>query len=174
MNIRLLTQPTPTLPEHIVGRLDDMNPRTFMKWNKRHRRVALHSPCWEGRWEIWCELIETTHEDAASDRALSDEWNQEAGCWMRKLQTYSNEDGSFAPVDERLLVGLDLADTWANKNFYQDHVSDPYTAQDDALTKDREEIYADGARYFKDHDRTLVGANRGSHRGGADWRWRIR
>lgn len=168
MQIRIRTQPAPTIPEYITQALNQMSPRVFMEWNKTAKNSVINNVC-IGRWEIWCELGDTTHPDAVFSRSRADRWNSKANCWMRKLQTYTNADGSFAPIDERLLVGLELADTWNNRLFYEDNVEAPHAALEDAETRKREQIYADGADYFRHHDRLLVGRHFNS-----GWRWRNR
>lgn len=169
MQITFRTQPAPELPEDIVGALDSMSPRVFLRWNPRYRETGFSTQRWNARWQIWCELNETTQEDAAPNRAESDEWNSEAKCWVRRLQTYSNADGSFAPIDERLLIGLEMADTWVNRRFYEDHVEDPYNYQEQEDERARGQIYADGAQHYMAYDTLSVGQHFNS-----GWRWRHR
>ena len=173
MDITVTRSPAPTIPPHIEAALLAMSPRVFMRWNgcyrKTDRMCSAGKPVWEGRWEIWIECADTSHPDAQNERVASDIWNHEAQCWMRKLQTYTNADGSFAPLDERLLVGLELADTWNNRRFYEENVEDPYNKAEVDNIKARREIYEGGANYYKDHDRLLVGPHVNS-----GWRWRTR
>lgn len=176
MDILIRTHPAPAIPDHIQESLDDMYPRVFLRWNARHgkpTREVDDRPVWdEPRWEIWVELKSVSHPGAKNIRQKTDLWNTDAQCWMRRLQTYENADGSFAPADERLIVGLQMADTWANRRFYEDHVEAPYIAAETAEMKRRQEIYEGAAEYYAHHDRLVVAPY--SKGGTADWRWRTR
>lgn len=160
--IQLLTQPAPTLDPRVTGYLDLMFPRTFMVWNPHYAYLGENR--WDARWQIWVELADNSNPDlerkAERTKGLSkkDRWNADAHCWMRYLQTYNNRDGSFAPVDERLLIGLELADTWANRRFYEDNVEDPEAFAEDAKMRMNRSTLADSTSYYRKYDAPIVGA----------------
>lgn len=166
MTIELITQPAPALDPAIEQELYSMYPRHFLRWNPRHQKVGEK---WEGRWEIWIELAEVAHPDfkhfVDHDK---DVWNTDAQCWMRRLQAYTYEDGSFAPADERLLIGLEMADTWSNRRFFEDHVEEPHSRKEEEATRHIRDISAGSANYYRRIDSPIVGRHVNS-----GWRWRI-
>lgn len=173
MNLTLRTQPAPSIPPHIQEELDSLWPRVFLRWQPRYKPVGEEG--WEGRWEIWVELDATSHPDFDARRKHildpeRDIWNTDAQCWMRFLQTYTHEDDSFAPADERLIVGLEMADTWSNPHFYREHIEEAYERSEQARIQSFKEAARGSSSYFDDLDRTLVGP----HSRTADWRHRIR
>lgn len=166
--IKLKTHPAPTIPDYVQVALDILSPRVFIKWNSRAYETS--PGVFDGRWEIWCELMDVNHPDAKHHRSEHDTWNSDAQCWMRYLQKYETREGDFAPLDGRLLVGLEMADTWKNRRFYEEHIEEPFDQAEVDEQNARKEIYLEGAKYYKDLDRTLIGGSGG----GGDWRWRIR
>lgn len=171
MDIRFLTQPAPSIEPHIQAQLDAMSPRVFLLWNPRVRtyRVRSEGTQWEGRWEIWCELRHSTHPDATNELGRTDRWNTDAQCWMRKLQIYEDTDGGFAAADQGLIKGLEMADTWANRLFYEDHVRDPHAREEARSSLAMREAAAGSSNYFRNLDSTSVGRHVNS-----GWRHRIR
>lgn len=162
--------PAPTIEPHIEEALLEMEPKVFLVWNSVHRSFEkFGTKRWEGRWEIWCELRHSTHPDATNELHETDRWNSDHQCYMRKLQTYQTADGEFAPADERLLVGLRMADAWADRRFYEENIERPFEQQEAAREAARREIYAGGAEYYRTIDSTRVGGHVSS-----GWRWRIR
>lgn len=175
MDISFRTQPAPSIPSTVQAELDAMDPKVIMVWNPRYLYPGEHEPApgseWPSpRWEIWVELRSSTHEKAKNEITKLDRWSPEHQCWMRYLQVYDNADRSFAPVDERLLVGLALADTWANRDFYDEHVADAYDLAEQRRILTAKETMAGSSNYYRNLDRTLVGR----HSRAADWRHRIR
>lgn len=174
MNIKLVTQPAPSIPPHIEEALESMDPRVFMVWNPRFLRPGQHPPrpgeAWPTpRWEIWVELRDSTHSDAKNELAEGDRWNPEKGCWMRRLQVYTHADGSFAPIDERLLVGLEMADGWNNKHLYEDKIARAWDDEEAAHLNDLREAAGATSRYYHGLDSTSVGRYVNS-----GWRHKIR
>lgn len=174
MDISFQTQPAPSIPEHLERELLSLYPKVFMIWNPRYRRPGVKPPLkgeeWDTpRWEIWSELVQSYHANARNQRLDSDVWNTDHQCWMRRLQVYENADGSFAPVDERLLVGLELADGWKNRRLYEEGIEDPYEAQEEARKRVFMEAAAGSASYFSKLDSTIVGRHANS-----GWRHKIR
>lgn len=170
MDIQITRQPAPTIPPGVQDDLDAMTPGVFLVWNSAwENRGTEDQPVWEPRWEIWCELTDVSHPDARHQLSDKDVWNTDAQCWMRFLQTYETAEGDFAPADERLIVGLQLADTWSNRRFYEDWVEGAYDAQQASLAKARRETIIGHSEYYDNYDRPVIGPGTGG-----DWRWRIR
>lgn len=173
-SISFITQPAPTVSPTIVETLDEMYPRVFLQWQPRYLLLdgsTRSDEKWEGRWGIWVELTDTNHPGVRTRIHHvndGDVWNSEAQCWMRFLQYYNNEDGSFAPIDERLIVGLELADTWANRRFYEDHVEDPFEAEETRRQQAGRQAMAEASRYYRKLENPIVGAHANS-----GWRWRL-
>lgn len=174
MNIEITRHGAPTIPDEITDELLEMDPKVFMIWNPCWRAAGKSrqgKTIWEPRWEIWCELRQSSHEDATNTLSKNDRWNPDHKCWMRRLQTYKNADGSFAPVDRRLIVGLRMADAWepGTDEFYQEHILDPEARRERALQRQIEEAAGAGARYYNKIDSPIVGRHANS-----GWRWRVR
>lgn len=142
------------------------DPEPFLVWNPVAREAG---EGWEPRWEIWVELEENHHPEAQNFRARTDRYFTERGCWARKLQSWEHEDGSFAPVDARLVRALKMADTWSRGRFYEEQVDEPYRRNQ----RERSERLARGAAaaasYYDRWDSPVIGP----HTSG-DWRHRIR
>lgn len=148
----------PSVDEGVQQALLEMTPRTFLRWSRR-------SHCWE----IWCELRDSSHPDAANARARGDRWNTDAQMWMRKLQLYRTADGEFAPADWRLVQGLEMADAWANRRFYEEHIEEAYDTQEMQRMAQNRQMFRDAGRYYHGIPNPIV-APRGGHGGKADWR----
>lgn len=162
--------PAPTIEPHIEEALLEMEPKVFLVWNSVHRSFEkFGTKRWEGRWEIWCELRHSTHPDATNELAETDRWNTDHQCWMRKLQVYETEDGEFAPADRALVKGLKMADAWASRTFYEDHVEDPEIEREEAAMQARREIWQGASEYYRTHNNLRVGGDVNS-----GWRWRTR
>lgn len=166
MDINITRHPAPTQREDIQQALLEMTPPVVMRWNSRWKETPQG---WEGRWEIWIKLEMNSHPDLKPEIAETDLWLPGRGWWVRKLQAYTEEDGSFAPMDERLIWGLEMADTWGDRRFYEDRVEAPHHQQEEAKLDPAREAFTGATRYHDDYDRTLVGPA-----GSGDWRWRIR
>lgn len=130
----------PTVPEWIDRELVAMEPRHFLRFPRG------------GPWEIWIELNPKWRP------MKGDRWHTDAQCWVRRLQAYTQEDGTFAPIDCRLLVGLELADTWANRRFYEDNVEAPEAAREAALSATTRTLANDAYKYYKNYANPTVGA----------------
>ncbi len=170
--ITLLTQPAPTISDQIQHDLDEMWPRVFMVWNSRYGTPhpdVFGSLLYDARWEIWVELTDTSHPGRPLKRNKKDRWNPDANCWMRYLQVYETADGNFAPADRALVIGLQMADTWRDRRFYENYIEDPNDQKIARAQHDRRTLFADGANYYRNHDRLLVGPHANS-----GWRWRTR
>jgi hypothetical protein len=173
MVIELTTQPAPTIEPHIQADIAAMWPRVFMQWNPRHavrKRDERGKKVWDARWEIWVELTDVSHPDAKHWYSDNDVWNTDEQCWMRYLQVYETEAGGFAPADERLVIGLEMADTWKNRRFYDEHIEVPHEIQEFRQLDEVRQVTQASSEYYRTLDRTLVAPG---GRGG-DWRWRIR
>jgi len=173
MQIHITQSDAPSIPKEILEELSSMSPRVFMQWNSRvFKANDLNGVHWEGRWEIWCELMHSSHPDAKNTLYKTDAWNTDAQCWMRKLQVYQTEGGDFAPADRALIVGLKMADAWADRLFYENKIEDPYEREEVRQVSRRVEAASGGAAHYRNFNNPTVGAHRGSSR--ADWRHRIR
>ncbi len=171
MNIHITRQDAPSIPKEILAELSAMSPRVFMQWNPRVYKVSdINGIHYEGRWEIWCELSNSRHPDASNVLEKTDQWNTDEQCWMRKLQLYQTEGGDFAPADRALIIGLNLADAWADRLFYENKVVDPHEREEMQQTARRVEIQHGGAEHYRNFDKPTVGA----HSKGGNWRWRNR
>lgn len=166
MTITLHTQPAPTIDRDVEAALLSMYPRVFLKWNSHWKE--LDEGKWDARWEIWIELTDVSHPQAKNKLAPSDKWNTDAQCWMRRLQAYTNADGSFAPADWRLIQGLEMADTWANRRFYEERIEAAAEAQEAADRKATSEMHRGLISYYDRYTTTSVGRHVNS-----GWRWRI-
>lgn len=150
----------PTVDPWITEALDSMYPRVFLKWNPRFKEIAKGR--WDARWEIWCELIDNSHPGIRGRvHGLNDgdKWNTDAQCWMRKLQAYQTVDYEFAPVDGRLIVGLEMADTWANRRFFEDHFDAPEAEKERLASNISRDAIGDAARYYRKFENPIVGAH---------------
>jgi hypothetical protein len=145
----------PTVDQHIQDELLALFPRVFLRWS--------HD---KNRWELWSELTNVTHPDARHTRAKGDRYVSEFGCWVRFLQVYKNEDESFAPADERLLVGLAMADTWANRRFYEERIVEPHKYAEMRKKAEMQDLASSAARYYHKIQNPIVGR----HSRKADWR----
>lgn len=162
--------PAPTVDPAIETELLEMSPAVFLVWNSAFRSYEKWGTTrYEGRWEIWCELRESQHPDASNQLDRTDRWNSEHQCYMRKLQVYETEDGEFAPADRGLVKGLKMADAWADRRFYEEHVEEAHKDREARRRLAREELMRGSAQYYYDHDRLLVGPDVNS-----GWRWRTR
>lgn len=156
--IRVIKTEAPSIEPAVQRELDLLTPRVFMRWNHDFAPEPFSAEIRQGRWEIWCELTDNTHPKNSSKKlAAGDEWNTDAQCWMRFLQTYQTREGDFAPVDHRLIIGLEMADTWKNRRFYEDHVEDPDALADLRVEQARRETLIEGARYYNGWGNTSVG-----------------
>ena len=173
MQIHITQSDAPHTPKEILVELSAMSPRVFMQWNPRVFKVGDYRQTWEGRWEIWCELMYSGHPEAKNTLAKTDSWNTDAQCWMRKLQVYQTEGGDFAPVDRALIVGLKMADTWADRLFYKNNIEDPYEREEIRQVSRRVEAASGGAAHYRNFNNPTVGAHASKH-GRAGWRHRIR
>lgn len=145
-------EPAPPTPGGIIEALHSMFPRHFLAWNPEYEVSGYApggTPAYDGRWEIWIELTGVTHPQATHEITSIDRYLPEHDCWARKLQTYKAEDGSYVPIDDRLLVGLELADTWSGQDPYKDMVQEP--------RQEREQAQVDK---FDDAAKAAVSANR--------------
>lgn len=168
--IEVIHVEAPTIEPSILAALKDLGrPRDFLRWNPRFAPEPANQDHWQGRWEIWCELMDVAHPLAKNKLAETDEWDSEHQCWVRFLQTYQTADEKFAPADERLIVGLEMANTWKNRRFYEDHVEEPEAREDRMKMLMGQEQIKEGSRYFRKFDSTSVGAYVNS-----GWRWRTR
>lgn len=171
MNIHITQADAPNIPKEILADLSAMVPRVFLEWNPRlFKANDTNGVYWEGRWEIWCKLEHSTHPDARNARYVSDRWNTDVQCWMRKLQVYQTEGGDFAPADRGLIVGLNMADTWANRLFYEEHVIAPNVRIEEARMAVTREMVSAGSSYYRNFNNPIVG----SYGGTRGWRWRDR
>ena len=174
MKIQFRTQPAPTIPDHIAEALAEMTPECFLIWNPRvyqrmDKTLDDGSNPWEGRWEIWIELENSRHDDAKNIRQESDRWNTDKQCWMRKLQSYETADKEYAPLDWGLIIGLEMADTWKNRLFYEDNILAPEEAENLAAEARQNDILKGVINYYHNYNKTQVGAAVSS-----GWRHRIR
>ena len=174
MNIHITRSDAPHLPKEILAELSALSPRVFMQWNPVLYKVNdLNGIHYVGRWEIWCELMHSTHPDAKNVRYEIDRWNTDNQCWMRKLQVYQTEGGDFAPADRALIVGLKMADTWADRLFYKHNIEDPHEREEIRQVARQVEASSGGAAHYRNFNNPTVGAHRPQGRG-AGWRWRNR
>ena len=172
MQIHITQSDAPCIPKEILAELSAMSPKVFMQWNSRtYKADDLRGVHWEGRWEIWCELRTSAHPDATNERYRTDRWNTDAQCWMRKLQVYQTEGGDFAQVDRGLIVGLKMADAWADREFYKNNIEDPHEQEELRQDARRVEVLSGGVSHYDRYNSPIVGAHRGRH-ARADWRWR--
>jgi hypothetical protein len=146
----------PTVDAGIQAALLSMFPKSFLTWDHRAER-----------WQIWIELRDVSHPGAKNKRMDTDKWNTDHQLWMRKLQNYTHADGSFAPADERLIMGLEMADTWSNKRFYEDHVEEPEAKFEASKAADHRDMFGQAARYYHSIPNPIVGrhVNSGWRRG---------
>lgn len=173
MQIHITRSDAPSIPKEILVELSAMSPRVFMEWNPRTYKVNdLNGVHYQGRWEIWCELMDSSHPDARNLKYRTDRWNTDAQCLMRKLMTYQTEGGDFAPADRGLIIGLNMADTWGNRLFYEDEVEKPYEAWEAKQITKQVEAASGGASHYRNFNNPTVGGHRGGARAG--WRHRIR
>lgn len=173
MQVHITQSDAPSVPKEIELELLAMEPKTFMLWNARvFKANDLNGVHWEGRWEIWCELRESQHEDANNELYRTDRWNTDFQTWMRKLQLYQTEEGNFAPVDRALVIGLNMADTWADRLWYQNNIEVPHDHEEAVRVARSVEAASGGASYYRNFNNPTVGGHRGSSRAG--WRHRIR
>lgn len=168
MDIQVIHADAPSVDAPILAALGVMYPRVFLQWNPRFAPEPVNRDHWQGRWEIWCELTGVAHPGAKHKLADGDEWNTDAQCWMRYLQTYHERDGGFAPADSALIVGLEMADTWSNRRFYEDHVEDPWERDDQARMRASNNVAWETANYFKKYANPIVGRHFNS-----GWRGKI-
>jgi hypothetical protein len=162
MKVEFKTQPAPTIPDHIAEALREMEPEVFLIWNPRmyerkDKFLTNGDHPWEGRWEIWIALTDSTHPDAKNERMKTDRWNTDRQCWMRKLQTYETEDKEYAPLDWGLITGLEMADTRRNRRFYEEHVHNVWEAELEAAERTRMNTWAGVANYYEKHNNVIVG-----------------
>lgn len=174
MQIAFRTQPAPTIPDHISEALAEMSPETFLLWNGRvyeNKAKVLSNGAhpWEGRWEIWIELRDSSHPDAKNQRQRSDKWNTDRQCWMRKLQMYETKDKEYAPLDWGLIVGLQAADGWSNRRYYEDNILAPEDAVNLSAARRQEDIIKGVTNHYHNYNKTSVGSSVSS-----GWRHRIR
>lgn len=134
-----------------------MEPAVFLRWSKA-----------KACWELWSELRYSAHPDATNERAKSDRWNTEHQCWMRFFQNYRHADGRFAHADRALITGLEMADAWANRKFYEEHIEAPEQAREAAQLKTREQLMSDAARYYHGIPNPIIAPH--ARGGKADWR----
>ena len=163
MDIQYRTQPAPTIPEHINEALLEMEPRVFLRWNKQvYQRHDLSltdgTHPWEGRWEIWCELANSRHPDATNERQRTDRWNTEHQCLMRKLQNYETDQKEYAPLDWGLITGLEMADGWSDRLFYEDKVYKPKEAVDALAASRQDDIIRGVTDHYSNYNQVQVGA----------------
>lgn len=170
MQIHIKRADAPHAPEEILAELASLSPRVFMEWNPMVAKSTDYRDTYEGRWEIWCELVHSTHPKAKNERQKTDRWNTDEQCWMRKLQVYQTEDRGYAPVDRGLLIGLRMADTWANRRFYEENVEIPYDLGEAAQSAVSREAIMAGGSYYNNFNNPTVGR----HSKGGNWRWRNR
>lgn len=139
------TLAAPTVDRHIQEALQEMYPRVFLRWSKQ-----------KSRWEIWVELADNSHPGNKFLRSKKDRWCPEAKCWLRFLQTYQYEDGSYAPVDERLLLGLRMADTWERGDIL-DELERREESRESRKKNDRLDLLESLASHYRNYINPTVG-----------------
>lgn len=145
-------QPAPTIPTSVS---EDLPPLLRLLWNRRNHCA--------NRWEIWAELVPNTH--SLNRFPISSKDIHLDGSLWRFVQTWQYDDGSFCPLDQRIISSARQADTFRNRRFYEDHVERPGP---DSAAQAKELAYHARHRYFN-LDNPIVGpATKGS------WRHRIR
>jgi len=99
---------------------DHPGPDIGVFWNSTSLCLDRKRGLWGGRWEIWVEVTDNSHPGNKYLDKTGDTWHN--GKRWRFLNTYKNDDGSFAPLDDRVFTALHWADTWRNKNHYDETV----------------------------------------------------
>lgn len=168
--VKFRTQPAPTLPSSVQEALEREHPLVKLIWNPR----ALKSgESYEGRWEIWVQLADNTHEHnrfvgSRKDLRFGDQKYRFLQTWCQRDRT--GYDQGFAPIDHRLLRSLALADSFANRRWYEDNVELPEEDRERRAMLDIKQAAVDTQSYYRNLFNPTVGARGRS----ADWRHRIR
>jgi len=156
-------------------KLDDWNSaltgphKIVLQWNSRVRLRRKDPDIWSGRWELWVTMEDSSHPLSKYLRRAGDRHLPDKG-WCRFLQTWQYDDGTFAPLDDRLFGQLRRQDTWRNRRWYQEVIEETEERTDNEWRGKIRDAVQDAENYYRNWDNPFFSP--GSS--GGDWRWRNR
>lgn len=135
-------------------------------------RVAV---CWDDqkqRWIVWIVPVnDSAHPMARNDmtKKLLRPLPDESGRWGVRLFTWQGADGRFLPLDGRLFQSLLWADSFRDKQHFENTIEAPEAKKDLAARQQARDLAYAAKNYWWSHDKLSVGRHVNS-----GWRWRNR
>lgn len=144
--------------------LDEDTKRKIDDFNASQGGPARIELCWDPRRDRWC--VFAIPQDYGT-HPLSKSWVTPAllrpfldGSGRRGvfLNTWQDEHGDYLPVDERLFDALRYADTFRDKEHYENNFKRVEVQKELALEKGRRDIAYGARSYWQGLDRVMVGS----------------